>query len=126
MKRTYIIFLCLIIALVSGVFGFFIGINLNNSKPLSKDEKDIAGTYKANNWNGNEAVLVINEDNTFIHPNGYNGTWSIDGDKILLQYDYSYSYGDGNIVTNTQTNHQEAIIVDKGIMINTHFFEKLE
>ena len=126
MKRTYIIFLCLIIALVSGVFGFFIGINLNNSKPLSKDEKDIAGTYKTNNWNGNEAVLVINEDNTFIHPNGYNGTWSIDGNKILLQYDYSYSYADGNIVTNTQTNHQEAIIVDIGIMINTHFFEKLE
>ena len=86
MKRTYIIFLCLIIALVSGVFGFFIGINLNNSKPLSKDEKSIAGTYKTNNWNGNEAVLVINEDNTFIHPNGYSGTWSIDGNKILLQY----------------------------------------
>ena len=126
MKKTYIIFLCLIIALVSGVFGFLIGINSNNSKSSNKDEESIVGTYKTNNWNGNEAVLVINEDNTFIHPNGYNGTWSIDGNKILLQYDYSYSYADGNIVTNTEKNQQEAIIVDKGIMINTHFFEKLE
>lgn len=121
MKRTYTILLCLIIALVLGFLGFIIGSNINNSKPLSKDEKGIVGTYKTNNWNGNEAVLVINEDNTFIHPNGYNGTWSIEGNKILLQYDYSYSYADGNIVTNTQTNHQEAIIVDKGIMYNDKY-----
>ena len=112
-----IIFICCIVAIISGIIGFLIGNNRTGN--------NLIGTYRTNSWNGKEAVLVLNSDNTFIHPNGNTGTWSIKGNKIYLEYESSYSYADGNIVTIIENKKEEATIVDKGIMINTHFFEKV-
>ena len=125
MKKGIII-ICVIISIISGGIGFFIGINMNDNN-LNKNEKEMIGTYRTNSWNGDkEAVLILNSDKTCILPTGSKGTWYIEGNNIYLEYGSTYSYADGNIETQTTKHKQEAIIVDKGIMISTHFFEKVK
>ena len=85
MKKINIVSICVIIALVFGIIGFMIGINVNG---ISKNESNLVGTYKTNSWNGKEAVLVLQKDKTMIHPMGYNGTWLIDAGKVYIEYDY--------------------------------------
>lgn len=71
----------------------------------------VGGTYKTSTWNGKDAVLVLNKDYTCIHPSGYDATWRIKGKIIYIKLESGME--------------QKANIVDKGIMIGTHFFEKL-
>lgn len=87
---------------------------------------NIEGTYRTNSWNGKEAVLVLNKDYTCIYPTGDRGIWYVEGNKLYLEIESSYSYADGEIYTIESIDRREATIVDKGIMINTHFFEKVK
>lgn len=121
MKKINII-LIFVIILILGIVGFIIGINMNDKATLN----NIVGTYRTNTWNGKEAVLVLNEDKTCIYPTGSKGIWSVDNGKIYIEIEESYSYADGNLVTKHSKSKIETIIVDKGIMINTHFFEKVK
>lgn len=126
MKKINIILICIIISLISGIIGFFLGINIKDEIKLNKAEKDIVGTYKTSTWNGGDAVLVLNEDKTCIHPTGSKGKWYLEDNKLYLEIEYNHSYMDGTSETKKSTSKQEAIVVDKGIMINTHFFEKVK
>ena len=54
MKKTYIILICTIVALVSGIVGFTIGLNINlnrntniiNTTQAEEKEDSLVGTYK--------------------------------------------------------------------------------
>lgn len=75
------------------------------------NQNRMVGTYKTTTWNGKDGVLVINRDKTCIHPSGNNGTWYVESNILYLELESG--------------TKQEAKIVDKGIMLGTHFFEKL-
>lgn len=137
MNKVNKILICIIIALVSGAIGFMIGINV---KGLSIKEKNIVGTYKTGDWNGKEAILVLQKDKTMIHPMGYNGIWFLNDGKLYIEYDYidtfaqsidesiaGFSVEDKQAIKKDYTKHerQEVRIVEGGLMLNGHFFEKV-
>lgn len=122
MSKTNVILICIIVALVSGIIGFIIGTNTrlsfnNSSSNLQAFEEDdsakMVGTYKTNTWNGKEGILVLKEDKTAIYPTGQRTYWIYENNHLYL-------------TSETGDNRQELEIVDGGIMINTHFFEKVK
>ncbi len=120
MKKRILTYI--IVALVSAILGFLIGTNNNVFNGIG----NISGTYRTNSWNGEEAVLILNKDYTCIYPTGDEGIWSVDGNIIYIEIKSSYSYADGEVHTVESLNKYKATIVDRGIMLNTCFFEKLK
>lgn len=132
MKKTYIILICIIIA--SGIVGFTIGLNINlnrntninNTTQAEEKEDSLVGTYKTNTWNGKEAIIALQKDKTMICPNG-SGTWVFENGKLYIEYDYilpEYTE-DGHRVNKTTHSKQEVLIVENGLMLSDHFFEKV-
>lgn len=113
MKKFFVIF---IIAITCIALGIFVGINMHDG--VSIKDKKLVGTYKTSTWNGKDAVLVLKEDGTCIHPTGSSGTWNVEDDVVMIEFKSSYE-------NDTSTTKQKATIVDKGLMLGTHFFEKL-
>ena len=133
MNKTNMILICIIIALISGIIGFIIGINfkgnneINSSSVLMKnEEKNLVGTYRTNTWNGKEAVIALKSDKTMICPNG-SGTWSFEDGKLYIEYDFEVPQitEDGRQEYKKSHNKQEVTIVESGLMLSGHFFEKL-
>ena len=133
MNKTNIILISLIIALVSGIIGFIIGMNVNgnnekNSNLISmkNEEKNLIGTYKTNTWNGKEAIIALKNDKTMICPNG-SGTWLIEDGKLYIEYDMQVPQINENGQQDYKTAHnkQEVTIVENGLMLSGHFFEKI-
>ena len=133
MNKTNMILICIIIALISGIIGFIIGINFkgnneinSSSVSMKNEEKNLVGTYKTNTWNGKEAVIALKSDKTMICPNG-SGTWSFEDGKLYIEYDFEVPQitEDGSQEYKKSHNKQEVTIVESGLMLSGHFFEKL-
>ena len=133
MNKTNMILICIIIALISGIIGFIIGINFkgnneinSSSVSMKNEEKNIVGTYRTNTWNGKEAVIALKSDKTMICPNG-SGTWSFEDGKLYIEYDFEVPQitEDGRQEYKKSHNKQEVTIVESGLMLSGHFFEKL-
>lgn len=133
MNKTNMILICVTIALISGIIGFIIGINFkgNNEINLSSvsiknEERNLVGTYKTNTWNGKEAVIALKSDKTMICPNG-SGTWTFEDGKLYIEYDFEVPQitEDGRQEYKKSHNKQEVTIVESGLMLSGHFFEKL-
>ena len=133
MNKTNMILICVTIALISGIIGFIIGINFkgNNEINLSSvsiknEERNLVGTYKTNTWNGKEAVIALKSDKTMICPNG-SGTWSFEDGKLYIEYDFEVPQitEDGRQEYKKSHNKQEVTIVESGLMLSGHFFEKI-
>lgn len=133
MNKTNMILICIIIALISGIIGFIIGINFkgnneinSSSVSMKNEEKNLVGTYKTNTWNGKEAVIALKSDKTMICPNG-SGTWSFEDGKLYIEYDFEVPQitEDGRQEYKKAHNKQEVTIVESGLMLSGHFFEKL-
>lgn len=137
MKNINIVLVCIIIALISGGIGFMLGMNVKTSITTSNsleiqdnknnDENNLVGTYKTNTWNGKEAVLVLNADKTMIHPTGNRGIWLLEDGKLYVEFETEVPTFDGSETQiKTTKSRQEVTIVDSGLMINTHFFQKIK
>ncbi len=133
MNKTNMILICIIIALISGIIGFIIGINFkgnneinSSSVSMKNEEKNLVGTYRTNTWNGKEAVIALKSDKTIICPNG-SGTWSFEDGKLYIEYDFEVPQitEDGRQEYKKSHNKQEVTIVESGLMLSGHFFEKL-
>lgn len=133
MNKTNMILICIIIALISGIIGFIIGINFkgnneinSSSVSMKNEEKNLVGTYKTNTWNGKEAVIALKSNKTMICPNG-SGTWSFEDGKLYIEYDFEVPQitEDGRQEYKKSHNKQEVTIVESGLMLSGHFFEKL-
>lgn len=133
MNKTNMILICIIIALISGIIGFIIGINFkrnneinSSSVSMKNEEKNLVGTYRTNTWNGKEAVIALKSDKTMICPNG-SGTWSFEDGKLYIEYDFEVPQitEDGRQEYKKSHNKQEVTIVESGLMLSGHFFEKL-
>ena len=133
MNKTNMILICVTIALISGISGFIIGINFkgNNEINLSSvsiknEERNLVGTYKTNTWNGKEAVIALKSDKTMICPNG-SGTWTFEDGKLYIEYDFEVPQitEDGRQEYKKSHNKQEVTIVESGLMLSGHFFEKI-
>lgn len=133
MNKTNMILICIIIALISGIIGFIIGINFkgnneinSSSVSMKNEEKNLVGTYRTNTWNGKEAVIALKSDKTMICPNG-SGTWSFEDGKLYIEYDFEVPQitEDGRQEYKKSHNKQEVTIVESGWMLSGHFFEKL-
>ena len=133
MNKTNMILICIIIALISGIIGFIIGINFkgnneinSSSVSMKNEEKNLVGTYKTNAWNGKEAVIALKSDKTMICPNG-SGTWSFEDGKLYIEYDFEVPQitEDGRQEYKKSHNKQEVTIVESGLMLSGHFFEKI-
>lgn len=133
MNKTNMILICVTIALISGIIGFIIGINFkgNNEINLSSvsiknEERNLVGTYKTNIWNGKEAVIALKSDKTMICPNG-SGTWTFEDGKLYIEYDFEVPQitEDGRQEYKKSHNKQEVTIVESGLMLSGHFFEKI-
>ena len=66
MNKTSMILICIIIALISEIIGFIIGINFkgnneinSSSVSMKNEEKNLVGTYKTNTWNGKRSSYCI-------------------------------------------------------------------
>ena len=126
MKNINVILICIIVALVSGIGGFFIGTNVKENittdsleikKDKNSDENNLVGTYKTNTWNGKEAVLVLNEDKTMIHPTGSRGTWLLEDGKLYVEFGAETpTFDENGAQTNTAKSRQEVTIVDSGLV----------
>ncbi len=142
MKQINFVLICIIIALIFSIIGFAVGMTVRKNfeasvsvkqeselNTVQNEEKKLAGTYKTNTWNGHEAVLVLNKDKSMIHPSGNTGTWILEDGKVYLDFKDKITTYDGNGIIQSENEirgtRQEAIIVDGGLMINTHFFEKI-
>ena len=133
MNKTNMILICITIALISGIIGFIIGINFkgnneinSSSVSMKNEERNLVGTYKTNTWNGKEAVIALKSDKTMICPNG-SGTWSFEDSKLYIEYDFEVPQitEDGRQEYKKSHNKQEVTIVESGLMLNGHFFEKI-
>ena len=131
MNKTNMILICIIIALVSGIIGFIIGMNVKesngiNSSSVKNEEQNLVGTYKTNTWNRKEAIIALKSDKTMICPNG-NGTWSFEDGKLYIEYGLSIPQitEDGHQEYKESQTKQEVTIVENGLMLSGHFFEKL-
>ena len=133
MNKTNMILICIIIALISGIIGVIIGINFkgnneinSSSVSMKNEEKNLVGTYRTNTWNGKEAVIALKSDKTMICPNG-SGTWSFEDGKLYIEYDFEVPQitEDGRQEYKKSHNKQEVTIVESGLMLSGHFFEKL-
>lgn len=133
MNKTNMILICVTIALISGIIGFIIGINFkgNNEINLSSvsiknEERNLVGTYRTNTWNGKEAVIALKSDKTMICPNG-SGTWTFEDGKLYIEYDFEVPQitEDGRQEYKKSHNKQEVTIVESGLMLSGHFFEKI-
>ena len=133
MNKTNMILICVTIALISGIIGFIIGINFkgnneinSSSVSMKNEEKNLVGTYRTNTWNGKEAVIALKSDKTMICPNG-SGTWSFEDGKLYIEYDFEVPQitEDGRQEYKKSHNKQEVTIVESGLMLSGHFFEKL-
>lgn len=133
MNKTNMILICVTIALISGIIGFIIGINFkgNNEINLSSvsiknEERNLVGTYKTNTWNGKEAVIALKSDKTMICPNG-SGSWTFEDGKLYIEYDFEVPQitEDGRQEYKKSHNKQEVTIVESGLMLSGHFFEKI-
>lgn len=133
MNKTNMILICVTIALISVIIGFIIGINFkgNNEINLSSvsiknEERNLVGTYKTNTWNGKEAVIALKSDKTMICPNG-SGTWTFEDGKLYIEYDFEVPQitEDGRQEYKKSHNKQEVTIVESGLMLSGHFFEKI-
>ena len=133
MSKTNMILICIIIALVSGIIGFMIGMNVNgnsdknsNLVSMKNEEKNLVGTYKTNTWNGKEAIIALKNDKTMICPNG-SGTWVIEDGKLYIEYEMQIPLisESGQQEYKTSQTKQEVTIVENGLMLSGHFFEKI-
>ena len=133
MSKTNMVLICIIVALVSGIIGFTVGINIkgnniinSSSASVKKEENDIIGTYKTSTWNGKEAIIALKSDKTMICPNG-SGTWSFEDDKLYIEYDFEVPQitEEGREEYKKSHNKQEVTIVESGLMLSGHFFEKI-
>ncbi|MBQ9658662.1 MAG: hypothetical protein IJV31_07850 [Clostridia bacterium] len=133
MNKTNMILICVTIALISGIIGFIIGINFkgnneinSSSVSMKNEERNLVGTYKTNTWNGKEAVIALKSDKTMICPNG-SGTWSFEDGKLYIEYDFEVPQitEDGRQEYKKSHNKQEVTIVESGLMLSGHFFEKI-
>ena len=150
MNKTNVILICVIIALISGIAGYIIGVNVTKTAPavaenpapiqeLTPEEKCV-GTYYSSTWNGKNATLVLNADMTMKYPTGDTGTWSVEGDKIHLYLDGKdmgemlkrFGINDVNEldsnrveIPQVQNTGYTATIVNNGVMLNDHFFQKM-
>ena len=133
MNKTNMILICIILALISGIIGFIIGINFkgnneinSSSVSMKNEEKNLVGTYRTNTWNGKEAVIALKSDKTMICPNG-SGTWTFEDGKLYIEYDFEVPQitEDGRQEYKKSHNKQEVTIVESGLMLSGHFFEKI-
>ena len=123
MNKKNITLICIIIALVSGIIGFIIGMNVKGNNEMTSS---LVGIYKTNTWNGKEAVIALKNDKTMICPNG-SGTWSFEDGKLYIEYGLSIPQitEDGHQEYKESQTKQEVTIVENGLMLSGHFFEKL-
>lgn len=138
MKKINVVLICVIIALITGALGFFLGFYSRNFFLNNRNKQNsIAGTYHSTNWNGGEGVLILNDDGTCKYPTGNDGTWYSREDKIYINLDYSDVINDfynqfgeeyNPTVENTpvtKDDEYDAIIVDSGIILHNTFFQKM-
>lgn len=97
--------------LMMGCFlgGFF----LRGAWPVEEEAEagDVVGIYHNLDWNGEEVALFLNSDGTCYYPGGYSGTYECQGNQIIITL---------SISDNTHT----AYVVEEGIILHGHFFEK--
>lgn len=107
MKKKALGVVFVVLALVVGIFvGFILGQN------LEFDSQSAVGSYKTDTWNGKSASLVLKKDGTCLYPTGASGTWTQEGDTITIVL--------------RGTDIYTAEVVDNGILLGRHFFEKVK
>ena len=114
MNKKNITLICIIIALVSWIIGFIIGMNVKENNEMTSS---LVGTYKTNTWNGKETVIALKNDKTMICPNG-SGTWSFEDGKLYIEYGLSIPQitEDGHQEYKESQTKQEVTIVENGLM----------
>ena len=148
MESKLLIVICMILSIIAiclSTYSISIS-NSSNTQNVIKTEKithnsditdtsSLVGTYRGiwnnnavssqSNFNNCDAVIVLFEDSTMIHPNGQRGKWYIENGEVILEYEYTSSYADGEIRTKTNTVKHNCTILEKGLLLGTHFFEKI-
>lgn len=95
-----------VLALAIGILaGFILGQN------LEFDSQSAVGSYKTDSWNGKSASLILKKDGTCKYPTGTSGTWTQEKNIISI------------VLHGTDIHTAE--VVENGILLHGHFFEKV-
>jgi len=73
----------------------------------------VVGVYFNTDWNGRQATLELYADGTCKYPTGSPGNWKINDGKVEI-----------NLGVDEDDMHT-ATIVDNGVVLHSHFFEKI-
>ena len=98
---------------------------------MDKKEKDLVGTYMTQEWNGQEGIIVLYRDKTCIHPSGYMGTWYIENGKLYMDVNFPTIASNKEKTSyyetfeKTEKKKIEVLVVEKGLMFSSKFFEKI-
>ena len=91
-KIIMIISLALNVIFIITIIVLLVGKNKNDSdisQPYEQDKiKQAVGVYQNNNWNGREALIILNDDKTCKTPSSSSAlcNWNIENDKLLLYF----------------------------------------
>ena len=113
----------MILIIVGISVGFAAGFIVND---IIESER-VAGIYHSDNWNGKEATLVLNEDGTCRYPNGDTGTWTQEGNNIIIVLSRTKLENLGGTIGSgdgTSTSYHTAFLVEDGVILYDNFFEK--
>lgn len=122
MKKSKIIFIFIIIAIVFCILGFILG------RIIPKKES-IVGTYYCDDWNGSSATLVVNENGTCKYPTGDIGKWEKNNKNInIFLQKNSIIANDSSVIETKEDEYNDkhiAIIVDNGLILHDKLFRKV-
>lgn len=141
MKKIIMVIICIVVAVVFFVCGFFLGKNstekevateeTNTQEKVSK-EKQLVGLYYCDNWNGNSrAQLELFEDGTLKYPirilDTDKGTWNVEGDviKVVLDVDKTSDMWKAYQEMNYDPSQPEIRIINEGLLVGSNIFRKL-
>ena len=116
MKKPVKIAIAIAIVLSSALIGFLIGNNL---------KFHVVGVYHNDSWNGKEASLILNKDGSCEYPSGGDATWKRDENQIIITVTSTGRIMDGNIQEVSTTSTHICEIVNNGLVLHGHFFERL-
>ncbi|HEX2944945.1 MAG TPA: hypothetical protein VHT96_03210 [Clostridia bacterium] len=123
MKKLSVLIVIIIVAIVFGVAGYMIGVNSNTSSSA-------VGIYHSDSWNGHEATLVLNADDTCKYPTGDKGTWTIENNIIHINLGNTNTVSNDIDATSTATasnttDIHDATIVKDGVILHDVMFQNM-
>lgn len=129
MRTSMKVIICLVVVvLLSLLGGCLAGNNIIKEQKAEQEVPSVVGSYQYDKWNGDETVVLhINADGTCRYPSGGIGTWTQEGDKIIMDFGEKKNLSGGTTINTGVSGIKTCTLIGDvdGVMLNGFFFEKI-